>query len=253
MALRRWRILALPASRPRTSTHCTLPAVPRRGAGARPSPAPTWIGRRLPDIRKSCRGPDAPRFLTPDAWASLSASRIPSGVRSSGRSTPNTRWPTAAPRCRSGCVSSWSRTPPPCLPSTSPAPPSVPNPVARPTGNAGAWRTPSAVLPLAGAAVEPSAGINSPRPNFLDQRHSAARGAAAAPPAVLHKLEGAGCHEDRSPPLRGLILTGPHPAPLARSVSLWRTAPPITRNCTGEFDSPAARRPVATGLFRGRV
>jgi len=38
-------------------------------------------------------------------------------------------------------------------------------------------------------------------------------GRAAAPPAVLHTLAGAGDHEERSPPRRGLILTGPHPAP----------------------------------------
>jgi hypothetical protein len=44
--------------------------------------------------------------------------------------------------------------------------------------------------------------------------------------AVLHKLEEAGCHDDRSPPLRDLIRRGRTPPPIARSVSLWRTAPP---------------------------
>ena len=51
----------------------------------------------------------------------------------------------------------------------------------------------------------------------------------AAPPAVLHTLEVAGCHEERSPPRRGLILTGPHPAPRARSVSVWSTAPHLPK------------------------
>jgi hypothetical protein len=42
--------------------------------------------------------------------------------------------------------------------------------------------------------------------------------------AILRQLEVAGCHEDRSPPLRGLTRRGRTP-PLARSVSWRRTAP----------------------------
>jgi hypothetical protein len=61
----------------------------------------------------------------------------------------------------------------------------------------------------------------------------AARGGGATPPAVLHKLEEAGCLDDRSPPLRDLIRRGRTPPPLARSVSLWRTLHPMHYSMVG--------------------
>ena len=56
-----------------------------------------------------------------------------------------------------------------------------------------------------------------------------ARGAAS--PAVLHKLEGAGCHDERSPPLRGLFLTGPHP-------TTPRSVRQLVENCSPRLRSP---------------
>src|SRR5690242_18453314 len=47
---------------------------------------------------------------------------------------------------------------------------------------------------------------------------------------LFHKLGGAACHEDRSPPRRGLILTGPHPA-APRSVRQLVESCPSSPGC----------------------
>src|SRR5215475_7093873 len=71
---------------------------------------------------------------------------------------------------------------------------------------------------------------------------------APQPPAVLHKLEAAGCHEDRSPPLPGLIRRGRTPPP-----SLGASACEELLPTTPTYKEAASLRQAQDGLLSGRI
>jgi hypothetical protein len=81
----------------------------------------------------------------------------------------------------------------------------------------------------------------------------------AARRAPLHKLEVAGYHDDRSPPLRDLVRRGRTPPPRARRVSLWRAAAPpadgekyAVMNTEMSFSKTAPLAPTRTTESRGQ-